>query len=146
MPREPATEKPSQLNRDTTVGLLRQHGIQPTLQRIEIASILLCKAQHCSADGLLSLVNQVTPLVSKATVYNTLRLFAEKGLIREVLVDPTKVFFDSNTAPHQHFYNIDSGVLTDVTVSELTLQHVPEPPSGTQLVDVDVVIRVRAAG
>jgi len=89
-------------------------------------------------------VNEVTPLVSKATVYNTLRLFAQKGLVREVLVDPTKTFFDSNTEPHSHFYNVDSGQLTDVSDARIQLPDLPTPPRGTEVIDVDIVIRVRS--
>ncbi len=82
-------------------------------------------------------------MVSKATVHNTLRLFAEKGLIREVFIDPAKVFYDSNTGPHHHFFNVDSGALTDIEPDELHIPDLPDLPQGTTAEEVDVIIRVR---
>ena len=125
-------------------GMLRKRGIHPTQQRLRIAAILLSRRQHCSADELLGMVNADGAIVSKATVYNTLRLFAERALVREVLVDPTKVFYDSNTEPHQHFYDVDTGELTDVPMTEGLAQRLPSVPRGTRVVGVDVVIRVRS--
>ncbi|MEJ2652950.1 MAG: transcriptional repressor [Gammaproteobacteria bacterium] len=82
--------------------------------------------------------------VSKATVYNTLGLFAKEGLIREVIVDPTKVFYDPTTVPHHHFYNVDTGSLTDIDADTVVLESLPELPRGTTAAGVDVIIRVRS--
>ena len=137
------------LDTSTTAALLEAHGIQPTQQRLRIAALFLGHAQHCSADEILARVNAGVAAdgkasVSKATVYNTLRLFAAKGLVREVLVDPAKLIFDSNTAPHHHIYDVDSGELTDVELGELALSGAASALSGEQeLVDVDIVLRVR---
>jgi Fur family iron response transcriptional regulator len=125
------------------VRLLIAHGITPTQQRIDIASVLLDRPQHLSADQVLALVNDQRSAVSKATVYNTLGLFALKGLVREVFVDPNKVFYDSNTAPHHHFYNVATGELQDVDAAQLGIERLPEPPGGTVYECVDVIIRVR---
>ncbi|HLA75233.1 MAG TPA: Fur family transcriptional regulator [Gammaproteobacteria bacterium] len=125
------------------VELLRAHGITPTHQRIEIAQILFAKPQHLSAEQILGLVNQQQALVSKATVYNTLGLFATQGLIREVIVDPTKVFYDSNTCSHHHFYNVDTGTLMDIESERVSLGALPTLPEGTVAAGVDVIIRVR---
>jgi len=121
---------------------LLQYNITPTQQRVDIASILFAKPQHLSAEQVLGLVNKPNSSVSKATVYNTLGLFAEKGLVNEVIVDPTKIFYDSNTHPHFHFYHVDSGKLEDIPESAVTLDHLPELPAGTHKERVDIIIRV----
>lgn len=125
--------------------LLAQHDIAPTQQRRQIARILFARPQHLSADQVLEQVNQNDTLVSKATVYNTLGLFARKGLIREVIVDPNKVFYDSNTSVHHHFYNIDSGLLQDIESQDLSLQGLPTLPEGVELDGVDIIVRVRTS-
>ena len=81
---------------------LRTHGINPTSQRIEIAQALFLRCEHLSAEEVFALVNGESARVSKATVYNTLGLFAARGLIREVIADPARIFYDPNTAPHHH--------------------------------------------
>ena len=96
------TRLPAPMQRGEIADMLREHGIAPTHQRIEIAGVLFARHEHLSADQLLAIVNARYSEVSKATVYNTLRLFLEKKLVREVIVDPTRVFYDPNTAPHQY--------------------------------------------
>ncbi len=123
--------------------LLRAHGITPTQQRLQIANFLFGKQQHVSADQILSHVQQSNQPVSKATVYNTLGLFANKGLLREVIIDPNKVFYDTNTEHHHHFYNTDSNTLTDVNSSDININTLPALPSGTHFECVDVIIKVR---
>ncbi len=125
--------------------LLAQHDIAPTQQRRQIAQILFAQPQHLSADQVLERVNQKGTVASKATVYNTLGLFARKGLIREVIVDPSKVFYDSNTSPHHHFYNIDTGLLQDIENQELNLHGLPTLPAGVELDSIDIIVRIRTA-
>jgi len=134
-------ETPSIL-KDAVIKKLKARNITPTQQRVEIAQILFEKPQHLSAEQVLAKVNG-SANVSKATVYNTLGLFASKLLIKEVIVDPSKVFYDSNVNKHHHFYNIDTGMLTDIEASDVGLQSVPDLPMGTEAADVDVIIRVR---
>ena len=119
-------------------------GITPTPQRIEIARILLAKPQHLSAEQVLSVLKQGDLSVSKATVYNTLGLFAEKGLVREVIVDPSKVFYDSNCGEHHHFYDVDSCTLTDIDAREIDIGGFPDVPDGKVVDRVDVIVRVRS--
>lgn len=126
------------------VGLLRDHDINPTHQRIEIAHALFSRCEHLSADQILAIVNDRHSETSKATVYNTLNLFLEKGLVREVIVDPHKVFYDPNTEPHHHFYNIDTGQLTDIDASAMSLTGMPPLPSGMVTAGVDVIVRIRS--
>ncbi|MGF1615217.1 MAG: Fur family transcriptional regulator [Gammaproteobacteria bacterium] len=125
------------------ISLLRQHGITPTPQRVSIARILLARAQHLSAEQLLQIVNRNQHRVSKATIYNTLALFLRKGLVRAVVVDPSKVFYDSNTRPHYHLYDVKRGVLTDIDVTQMGIPELPTLPSGTTVESVEIIVRLR---
>ncbi|HFQ13920.1 MAG TPA: transcriptional repressor [Gammaproteobacteria bacterium] len=136
----------NETTRESTTELLLAHGITPTQQRLEIANILFSRPQHVSADQVLSQLNGEQQKASKATVYNTLGLFARKGLIREIFVDPTKVFYDSNTTDHHHFYNVDTGMLSDIEDGKLAVTRLPELPEGLVAERVDIIYRVRNAG
>jgi Fur family iron response transcriptional regulator len=131
------------MNRQDICALLDRNGITPTPQRVEIALIMLAVHQHMSADQVLDRVNQQGPAVSKATVYNTLGLFAAKGLLRQVIVDPARIFYDSNPAPHHHFFNVDDGSLIDFSVDECLIGRLPALPEGTSAEGVDVIVRIR---
>jgi Fur family iron response transcriptional regulator len=135
---------PSQHTRESLVAMLRQRDINPTHQRIEIAHALFSQATHLSADQILAKVNEHHSETSKATVYNTLNLFVEKRLIREVIVDPTKVFYDPNTEPHHHLYNIDTGELSDIDAADITISGMPKLPEGVVADGIDVIVRVRS--
>jgi Fur family transcriptional regulator, iron response regulator len=123
--------------------LLRRHGIHPTSQRVVIARVMFSRAHHLSADDVFQAVNAHGHDVSKATVYNTLGLLAAKGLIREVVADPKCIFYDSNTAPHHHFYEESKGQLIDIDSQTIQVTGIPPLPEGTHLQGVDVVIRLR---
>ncbi|MDA8383487.1 MAG: transcriptional repressor [Betaproteobacteria bacterium] len=129
--------------RDNMADVLRKHGINPTHQRIEIAFALFSRQEHLSADQIMAIVNLRHSETSKATVYNTLNLFLQRKLIREVIVDPSKVFYDPNTRPHHHFYDVVSGRLTDIEAGDLTLSGLPDLPDGVVTEGVDIIIRVR---
>jgi Fur family transcriptional regulator, iron response regulator len=131
------------LSRASVVERLRAHGITPTQQRVEIARVLFERHQHVSADQVLARVNARDAAVSKATVYNTLGLFAEKGLVRQVIVDPTRVFYDSNLSPHHHMFHVDSGTLEDIPAGLMNVDRVPDLPAGLTVEGVEVVVRVR---
>ena len=135
----------SQYTRENLPEKLRAHGINPTRQRIEIAHALFSRCEHLSADQLLAIVNERHSESSKATVYNTLNLFLEKKLIREVIVDPNKVFYDPNTSPHYHLYDVESGKLTDIDAAAIRVSGLPTLPAGMVTEGMDIVIRVRPA-
>jgi len=135
--------EPATTHNPDVAGMLRSHGILPTQQRLMIARVLFSRHQHYSADQVMTSVNEGRDRVSKATVYNTLGLFARNGLVREVIVDPTRVFYDPNTDNHHHFYNVDTGELMDIDSSSLQISELPELPEGTVAAGVDVIIRVR---
>ena len=131
------------LSTETLAGRLKEKEINPTSQRIEILRLLLERCEHLSADQVFSLVN--TPgedRVSKATVYNTLGLFAAKGLVREVIADPARVFYDPNVEPHHHIYNVTDGTLIDVADDSIQYSGLPGIPEGTRLEGVDIIVRV----
>jgi Fur family iron response transcriptional regulator len=131
--------------RDNLAEVLRRHGINPTHQRIEIAHAIFSRCEHLSAEQILELVNDRASETSKATVYNTLNLFLEKKLVREVIVDPNKVFYDPNPDPHHHFYNIDSGELTDIAAHDIRIMGLPPLPQGMTTERVDIIVRIRSA-
>ena len=128
--------------RDEIVEVLQARGISATPQRVEIAAIMLEAEHHLSADQVLVRLANIEAAVSKATVYNTLGLFAARGLVREVIVDATKVFYDSNTSEHHHFYNVDDGTLADFPSDAAVIDQLPTAPAGTETDRVDIVIRV----
>jgi len=130
--------------REDLVKLLREHGIAPTHQRLEIALVLFGRCEHLAADQVLALANERFAETSKATVYNTLNLFRDRGLVREVIVDPKRVFYDPNTEPHHHLYNVDTGELTDIAAEDLQISGMPVLPPGMVTEGVDVIVRIRA--
>lgn len=132
-----------QLDREQTVNILKAYGINPTRQRVVIGSILLAPGQHLSVPQLQDLVNQDAEVVCGATIYNTVALFARKGLVHEVIVNPANVFYDSNTIHHHHFYNVSTGVLTDIPEEQIIISQLPELPDGTVTEGIDVTILLR---
>ena len=118
-------------------------GIRPTGQRVRIAALLLCAPQHLSAEQILDSLRAAGARVSKATVYNTLNLFAERGLIRQLSLDGSRAWFDSNVDAHYHFHDTASGALIDVPVPDVEFSRLPPPPPGTEVAGIDVVIRLR---
>jgi len=132
------------LDEEEAARRLQDHDILPTQQRLQIAQLLLVRDQHLSADQVLELVNAAGKhRVSKATVYNTLGLFAHKGILREVNVDPSRVFYDTNNSRHHHFYNIDTGELSDIEPSKIPVDQLPDAPEGSVIDGVEVIIRLR---
>lgn len=130
-------------SREEVAALLRAHAITPTHQRMEIAQVLFEKRWHPSADQILAAVNVRYAETSKATVYNTLKLFREKGLVRELIVDPNKVFYDSNTSEHHHFYDIESGEITDISAAGIRVDGLPPLPAGMVAAGIDIIVRTR---
>jgi Fur family iron response transcriptional regulator len=118
-------------------------GIRITEQRLRIATILLSAPQHRSAEQIADALRSEGARVSKATVYNTLNLFAAHGLIRQLSVDGDCAWFDSNIGPHYHFRDEQTGALQDVELQDVQFSRLPEPPSGMEVTGIDLVIRLR---
>ncbi len=139
--------KKSETNRRPLAGdigeRLQACGIRATAPRRQIAELLLAAPQHLSADQLTEALRQRGVAVSKATVYNTLNLFAAHGLIRQLAVDGLRTCFDSNVQAHYHFQDEASGTLTDVALPEVQFSRLPDPPAGMEVAGLDLVIRLR---
>jgi Fur family transcriptional regulator, iron response regulator len=123
--------------------MLRKSGLRPTRQRMALAEILFAKGdRHVTAELLHeeALANAVP--VSLATVYNTLHQFTGAGLLREVAVEGSKTYFDTNTSNHYHFFCERDGELMDIQVGELAVQGLPEPPEGMEISRIDVLVRL----
>lgn len=120
-------------------------GLRPTRQRVALAELLVGdgKNRHFTAESLHDAAKTSGDSVSLATVYNTLRAFCDAGLIREVMVDGTKSYFDTRIDDHPHFFWEDSGDLTDAPKEDLEIAALPDAPRGTEISKVDVVIRLR---
>ena len=130
-------------SREALTDVLRQRGVNPTHQRLEIAMVLYGRQEHLCAEQVMSLVNERHPETSRATVYNTLKLFVEKNLVREVIVDPSRVFYDPNVRPHYHLYDVESGRLTDIDAASVTITGLPPLPEHMVTEGMDIIIRVR---
>jgi Fur family iron response transcriptional regulator len=131
------------MTREEAAQLLVGRGVLPTAQRVDIALVMLARPQHLSAEQIIAAIRAGGLRISKATVYNTLNLFRERGLVRTVDVDPTRQFYDSSTSAHHHFYNEDTGELTDIAPESVALAVQTALPAGTEQTGVDVVVRVR---
>jgi len=131
------------MSRSEILAKFEQCGILPTTQRLEVAEVLLQKPQHMSADQIIEVLRESGSSVSKATVYNSLNLFGERGLLKERLVDPERRFYDSTTSAHHHFYNIDTGELSDIPPDTVAVTGLPDVPEGTELESAELIVRIR---
>lgn len=123
---------------------LRAVNLRPTRQRVALARLLLENGErHFTAEQLHGEALADGIRVSLATVYNTLHQFTDSGLLHEVIVEPGRSYFDTNTTDHHHFFCEVTGKLQDIPGQDLTVTRLPMPPSGTEISRVDVIIRVR---
>ena len=123
---------------------LRAVNLRPTRQRVALARLLLENGErHFTAEQLHGEALAAGIRVSLATVYNTLHQFTAAGLMREVVVEPGRSYFDTNTTDHHHFFCEETGKLQDIPGEDLTVTSLPLPPPGTEISRVDVIIRVR---
>lgn len=125
---------------------LRNVGLRPTRQRVDLAGVLF-KGQdrHVTAESLHEEVTGLGLKISLATIYNTLHQFTHAGLLRQVIVDAARGYFDTNTGDHQHFFLEQEGTLIDIPGDQITVAGVPVPPTGLAVDRVDVVVRVKRA-
>ena len=124
--------------------VLRMAGLRPTRQRVALAELLFAGAhRHVSAEQLHAEALGAHVNVSLATIYNSLHQFREAGLLREVAVDASRSYFDTDTSDHHHFYLEDEQRVIDIPSSSIVIQNLPDPPAGTSITHVDVVVRVK---
>jgi len=136
-------KKLKELSSETATARLRQAGLRPTRQRNELAKLLFRDGhRHLTAESLHAEAVAQGIKVSLATVYNTLHQFTQAGLLLQVVVDPTRSYFDTNTVDHQHFYCEDEAMLCDIPGAGITVDALPSPPAGMEVKRVDVVVRV----
>jgi Fur family transcriptional regulator, iron response regulator len=124
------------------VSILEEHDIQPSPQRVAVADYVLRATDHPSADKVWAGVQESFPMISRATVYNTLNLFVEKGLLRELHLAPDSVLFDPNTDRHHHFIDEESGRIHDIPWNQIEVTNASALP-GFQVDDYQVVMRGR---
>jgi Fur family iron response transcriptional regulator len=122
---------------------LRSAGLRPTRQRVLLAELLFSQGdRHVSAEMLHAEVMAVGEQVSLATVYNTLHQFTGAGLLRELAIDGSKAYFDTNVSNHNHFFVEERGELIDISGESIRVDGLPEPPEGMRISHIDVVVRL----
>ena len=125
------------------IELLHNAGLRPTRQRMGLARLLFDEDnRHVTAEDLHCDAKKANIRVSLATVYNTLHQFTSAGLLREMVVEPGRVYFDTNLTSHHHFFFEDTGKIEDIPDNQVSVSQLPEIPKGTALNRVDVVVRV----
>lgn len=122
---------------------LRAGGVPLTLQRLAIGQVLFSAPVHMTADEVLSAVKAIMPEISRATVYNNLKLFVQQHLLRELYIDAERTVFDSNTSPHHHCFVVDTGELVDIPAGTLKVVGAAELPTDYEVDAVEVIMRVR---
>jgi Fur family iron response transcriptional regulator len=128
---------------------VRDAGLRPTRQRVALADLLFAKGdRHLSAEELHEEAQSAGVPVSLATVYNALHQFTEAGLLRILAVEGARTYFDTNTSDHHHFFIEGENKVFDIMSGPVRVTNLPEPPEGMEIVNVDVVVRLRpkAAG
>ena len=120
--------------------------ISPTSRRVQSADLVFQRQQHVTAEEVGGQLNVGSRHVSRAAVYNTLKILVDYGLLRQVTVEASRVFFDSNISPHHHFFDIDSGELKDIEADQFEIFGMPEPSPGKSVAGVDVVVRLKSTG
>lgn len=123
---------------------LRSVGLRPTRQRVALCNLMFGSGdRHLSAEELHEEAHKAGEPVSLATVYNTLHQFTDAGLVRPLSAEGQRTYFDTNTSDHHHFFVEDENVMIDIPDGGLRLEQMPEAPEGMEIVNVDVVVRLR---
>ncbi len=126
---------------------VREAGLRPTRQRVGLAKLLFNgPCRHVTAEDVFVEASASGVSVSLATVYNTLRQFVEAGLLREVLAEPGRAYFDTDVSDHHHFFHASNGRLEDVPSGSVVIADLPDAPTGARIGRVDVVIRLEEDG
>jgi Fur family iron response transcriptional regulator len=130
-----------------TLNRLRGAGLRPTRQRLALGRLLFDgDDRHVTAELLHEEAVKAGVSVSLATVYNTLHQFTHAGLLREVVVDSARTYFDTNTSDHHHFFHEEDAALMDISGAEISVAGLPSAPDGTDISRVDIVVRIRPSG
>lgn len=122
---------------------LRSAGVQPTLQRVVVAGVVLERPRHLTAEQVLAESRLRMPEIARATVYATLRLFVARRLLKELVIDGVAAVYDSTLTPHHHLYDVDTGEVSDLDAAHVQVSGLPAFSDGTEIAEVDIVVRVR---
>jgi Fur family transcriptional regulator, iron response regulator len=137
---DPMSTCPVHKLRDKLLGA----NLRPTRQRVALGWLLFGNGdRHVTAEGLYEEALGQKVSVSLATTYNTLRQFTEVGLLREIAVDGSRAYFDTNTSPHHHFLIEETNALLDIPKGEVAVSGLPQAPEGTEIARVDVIVRIK---
>ena len=123
--------------------IYRDLNVTPTKQRIDLAQLIFSKKQHFTAADLISLADKNGLNISMATVYNTLSLLEDKGMLKTINIDNELKFYDTNLENHHHLYNTTMSTLTDIAHDRVTFQELPELPSTLEIESTELLIKVR---
>ncbi|MEH6527798.1 MAG: iron response transcriptional regulator IrrA [Sneathiella sp.] len=133
------------LNSEDLRHKIKTANLRPTQQRLALADLLFAQGnRHVTAERLHNEAMSSGVTVSLATIYNNLHQFTAAGLLREVVVDSSRSYFDTNVDPHHHFFHEKTGELEDIPRNELSVDNIPTLPEGTEISSVDVIVRVTA--
>lgn len=125
---------------------LRDAGLRPTKQRTALAQMLFNQCdRHVSAEELFEEAKSADITISLATVYNTLNQFTDAGLLRAISIDSTRIYYDTKTGNHNHFFLEDTEELVDMPEGQIRVENLPTAPAGTQISRIDVIVRLRSA-
>ena len=142
-----AANRPADLNGcpwHDVKAMLRDVGLRPTRQRMALGWILFAKGdRHITAEMLYEEATKAKVPVSLATVYNTLHQFTDVGLLRQIAVDGSKTYFDTNVSTHHHFFIEDDNAVLDIPETDVVVGRTPTPPEGYEVARIDVVVRLR---
>lgn len=133
----------SPVSREIVADELQTQGLKPTDQRVRVAEILMQAPTHMTAEQILATLRQGGDKVSKATVYNTLKVLVGSGLVRQIHLDPERSVYDSTRAAHHHFHDLETGELRDIHPDDIAFSRFPDLPEGMEAESVEVVIRLR---
>ncbi|HMW24580.1 MAG TPA: Fur family transcriptional regulator [Burkholderiaceae bacterium] len=122
---------------------LHAAGIQPTLQRLTVAAVMFERPVHLTAEQVLTAARERMPEISRATVYSTLQLFVDHGLLRPLVIDGVATVYDSTTTPHHHLFDVDTGEVCDLPDGHVQVLGLPALGKDLEVAEVDVVVRVR---
>ena len=123
--------------------LYRDLNVTPTQQRLDLASLIFAKKQHFTAADLINLADKNKLNISMATVYNTLSLLEEKGMLKTINIDNELKFYDTNLEDHHHLYNTTMSTLTDITNDQVVFAELPELPKSLEIESTELLIKVR---
>ena len=123
--------------------IYRDLNVTPTKQRLDLAKLIFAKKQHFTASDLISLANKNWLNISMATVYNTLSLLEDKGMLKTINIDNELKFYDTNLENHHHLYNTTMSTLTDIAHDKVTFAELPELPKTLEIESTELLIKVK---